>query len=56
MNDQEKCCAIVIDEMSLKESLVYNASMDCVEGFEDHGVSGKTCYVANHACVFMVRG
>ena len=32
MNDQEKCCAIVIDEMSLKESLVCNASMDMLCG------------------------
>ena len=30
-----KLCAIVMDEMAIKESLLYNAGRDEVEGFED---------------------
>ena len=51
-----KLCAVVMDEMSIKESLYYNVEKDSVEGFEDFGSQGRTQYVANHAMVFMVRG
>ena len=51
-----KLCAIVMDEMAIKESLLYNAGRDEVEGFEDYGMRGKTVHVANHALAFMVRG
>ena len=56
MKVDAKLCAIIMDEMSIRESIAYNAGRDEVEGFEDYGMSGKTTYVANHALVFMVRG
>lgn len=49
-------CAIVMDEMTIKESLEYSVEKDEVEGFENFGPLGKTKYVANHAIAFMVRG
>lgn len=52
----DKICAIVTDEMSLKEALHYVEGSDRVEGFEDFGGGQRTHYVANHASVFMVRG
>ena len=56
MSKQDTQCAIIFDEMAIKQGLVYNSSRDCIEGFEDYGNMGKTKYVANHASVFMVRG
>ena len=56
MKPGDKLCAIVMDEMSIKESIAYNAGRDEVEGFEDYGMLGKTTYIANHALAFMVRG
>ena len=47
---------LVFDEMSIKQSLVYNEGTDSVEGFEDFGNLGQTRYIANHATAFMVRG
>ena len=55
-SDQERLYAVVMDEMAIKEALLYNAEMDALEGFEDFGRLGKTKFVANHALVFMVRG
>jgi glycosyltransferase involved in cell wall biosynthesis len=49
-------CALVFDEVSIKESVTYNVERDLVEGLEDFGNFGRTKYVANHATVFMVRG
>lgn len=49
-------CALVFDEMALKETVAYNPERDEVEGFEDFGSCGKTQHVANHATVFLVRG
>ena len=50
--------ALVFDEMSIKQGLVYNEGTDSVEGFEDFGDVGQTryMYIANHAIAFMVRG
>ena len=56
MKSDAKLCAIMMDEMSIKESIAYNAGRDEVEGFEDYGLLGKTTYIANHALAFMVRG
>jgi len=49
-------CALVFDEMTIKETVVYNAERDEIEGLEDYGMLGKTHFVANHATVFMLRG
>ena len=49
-------CAVVFDEITIKECVSYNKERDEIEGLEDFGLNGKTKYVANHAIVFMVRG
>ena len=56
MSEQSKLCAIVFDEMSLKENVNYDIHADQIEGLEDLGHLGRSRYVANHAIVFMARG
>ena len=56
MNEQQKLCSIVFDEMAIKENIRYNAASDRVEGFESLYQGQSSKYIANHACVFMVRG
>ena len=56
MSTHSKLCAILFEEMSIKERVSYDVSNDNVCGLEDFGTGGRTRYVANHAGVFMVRG
>ena len=51
-----KVCAVVLDEMTIKEGVSYNPSRDEVEGYEDFGYLGRTAFIANHAIVFLLRG
>ncbi|CAK1592309.1 unnamed protein product [Parnassius mnemosyne] len=46
---------LIFDEMSIREHLQYNNKEDMVEGYQDHGVHGRTNQVATHALVFMVK-
>ena len=55
MSPDSAACALVFDEMSLKEGLEYNKEEDNIEGLEDFGHQ-RTHFAANHATVFMVRG
>ena len=41
--------------MSIRENVCYNQKLHCIEGYEDYGTE-RTCHIANHALVFMVRG
>ena len=56
MAEKDRVCALVFDEMSLKEAVTYDRTRDVVEGYEDLGSCGRSVYVANHACMFMARG
>ena len=56
MVEMDKNVALVFDEMSIKQGLVFNESQDTVEGFEDYGVIGTTKYIANHTIAFIVCG
>ena len=56
MASECKLCMIAMDEISIKESLIYNVEKDEIEGYEDFGSLGRTKYVANHAIAFLVRG
>lgn len=56
MKEQDRLCALIFDEMSIRNFLSYNKHGDFIEGFEDLGVGGTSQYVANHALAFMVRG
>jgi len=50
----DKVCAIITDDMSLKQAVPYNESADRIEGFEDFGRGQRTPHVANYASAFMV--
>ena len=56
MSSQDRLCALVLDEMSIKEFAQYDRTHDTIEGFVDLGESGRGRYLANHALVFMLRG
>ena len=56
MHPTDRNVALVFDEMSIEQSLVYNEGTDSVEGFEDFGNLGQTRYIANYATAFLVRG
>ena len=56
MSQSSKACALILDEMSIKESVSYDRHRDEVEGYEDFGNLGRTRFIANHAIVFLVRG
>lgn len=55
-SESEKACVICFDEMSLKETMEYNKSLDFIEGFEDLGHLGRTHRKARYALVFLARG
>ena len=52
---KQRLCAVVYDEMSIKEQLHYDVTRDAIDGFE-RSTHAQSKYVANHAVVFMVRG
>ena len=56
MNEHEKLCALLVDEISLKKSLNYDPTNDQIEGLEDYGGLGRTHRFADHALVVMIRG
>ena len=56
MSAESTLCAIMFDEMAIKEHVSYDVHNDNVCGLEYFGTGGRTRYVANHAGVFMVRG
>ena len=37
---RDKLCAIIFDEMSIIEAIIYNKEVDNVEGFQDLGSLG----------------
>ncbi|XP_041918310.1 uncharacterized protein LOC121682290 isoform X1 [Alosa sapidissima] len=49
MAKEEKNCAIVIDEMAIKNQLDYNRKLDCIDGLAEGGK------MATRATVFVVR-
>ncbi len=56
MSVMDRLCLIMFDEMATKENLIYNKSLDEIEGFEEFDPEDKTEYIANHAGVFIVKG
>lgn len=55
MDEANKYCCLLFDEMSLEASLSFNKSKDCISGFEDCG-DGRKKKFADHVSVFMARG
>jgi hypothetical protein len=56
MSEKDQYCCLLFDEMSIRENVRFNKKFDCNEGFEDLGSQCRTCNIANHALLFMVRG
>ena len=56
MPEGSHICALLFDEMAIKEQVQYNIERDEVEGFEGFGSQEKTNLVANQAIVFVLRG
>ena len=56
MDDKTRLCAVVYDEMAIKQHMEYNNSSDRIEGFESIASNANSKYIANHAGVFMVKG
>ncbi|KAJ8914547.1 hypothetical protein NQ315_010011 [Exocentrus adspersus] len=53
MNEKQKCCIIIFDEMSLSCQIQYNKKEDYVEGV---GKNGSSPEIVDHTNVFMVQG
>ncbi|XP_050518971.1 uncharacterized protein LOC126893072 [Diabrotica virgifera virgifera] len=56
MDELEKICVLMFDEISLKKKLEYNKLDDIIEGFQDLGALGRTNKLTNTGLVFMMRG
>ena len=56
MSEKDRYCCLLFDEMSTRKNVWFNQKFDCIEGYEDLGSRGRTCNIANHAPLFMVRG
>jgi hypothetical protein len=55
MEEKDRCCCLIFDEMALNPNLQYDQKNDCIVGFEDVGYEKRPKF-ADHATVFMVRG
>lgn len=55
MNNFEKECVLMWDEMSIKTILQFNSKDDLVEGYQDLGDLGRTNNFAKHALCFLLR-
>lgn len=53
MNNKQKCCIIMFDEMSLSCQVQYNRKEDIIEGIDRTGSSPG---IVDHANVFLIQG
>ena len=56
MPEKARACTLIMDEMSLKSNLFYDASADSLSGFESFGDIRASNLVANSSLVLMARG
>ncbi|XP_046395228.1 uncharacterized protein LOC124162670 [Ischnura elegans] len=56
MEERDRHCCLLFDEMSLKKELVWDRVHDHIAGYEDHGSGRRREVIAEKALVFMVRG
>jgi hypothetical protein len=56
MDQLDRCCTLIFDEVSVSKSFHYETCKQRICGFEDLGSLGRTDRCASHALVFMVRG
>ena len=56
ISEKDRYCCLLFDEISIRENVWFNQKFVCIEGYKDLGSQGRTCNIANHALIFMVRG
>lgn len=56
MTSKQKECALLFDEMAIKQFLEYNKFTDVIEGVQDLGELGRGPGLAKQALVIMLRG
>lgn len=57
LNEKDRLCALLFDEMALKRRLIFNPRTDKVNGFVDLGENQRrSSAIADHALVFMLQG
>lgn len=56
MNNFERDCVLMFDEMAIKKYLLYDKNRDKLIGIQDHGPGRRKLVPASEALVFMVRG
>jgi hypothetical protein len=47
---------ILLDEISIMKCIVYNKTLDVIEGFEDIGTLGRSRKIGSHILVVVLRG
>jgi hypothetical protein len=52
MEEKDRCCCLIFDEMALNPNLQYDQKNDCIVGFDDVGYEKRPKF-ADHATVFM---
>ena len=55
MQDDEKMCTLLFDEMAIKKHYYYDEKRDKVGGREDFGLYGSSKTLAGQALTFMIR-
>lgn len=55
MDEDDRICVLIFDEMSLKQHLEYDTRNDVISGFEDFGTERRSKY-SNMALAFLVQG
>ena len=56
MDELDRCCTLMFDEMRLSSGFQYEPVKQRICGFEDRGKLGRNDSSANHPLVFMIRG
>lgn len=56
MSENEKLCALLVDEISIKKEINFNARQDQAEGYEDLGHLGRKGEPATSVLMFYARG
>nr|CAI5823610.1 unnamed protein product [Callosobruchus analis] len=56
LQEKDKYCSLVFDEMSIGPGLYYQISCDYIEGFQDTGSAERKPVFADKVLVFMTSG
>ena len=56
LNDFEKFCSLIVDEMAIKPSLIYDAKVDSYFGFQTNTENKSSRLLVNRLLCFMING